>query len=144
MESGGNNKAKNGSYSSLIWGTAGITVAVAAVSAAILGNCQRKKRQHVEIVNLWEHTDPAIDNNISMDEPVNNDILKELGDKLTRDEDEDDDSRACIICAERKRKVLMLPCEHMILCVECAIVFFDKSIRCPECRKNVFKVHVPY
>lgn len=38
-------------------------------------------------------------------------------------------ARNCIICNMRSRKVLLLPCNHMVLCTEC----FTPEMECPCC-----------
>lgn len=55
---------------------------------------------------------------------------------------EDSDLRAgnpqCIVCGERVAKIVLLPCAHLLLCLEC-----NKSHEvsayptCPECRADV-------
>ncbi len=46
-------------------------------------------------------------------------------------------SLPCIVCFERKRRVLCNPCRHFALCVECARRTWDANRRCPCCRADL-------
>jgi hypothetical protein len=46
-------------------------------------------------------------------------------------------SLPCIVCFERKRRVVCNPCRHFALCVECARRTWDTSGRCPCCRADL-------
>ena len=42
----------------------------------------------------------------------------------------------CIVCLERPFTHAFVPCMHRCVCVDCAAVFDERSIRvCPLCRK---------
>lgn len=65
----------------------------------------------------------------------NNDLIKEL---IGADEIAQEQKEECVICNERKCKVLLEPCNHVILCNTCArgvAAPFD----CAKCRKRVTK-----
>lgn len=38
--------------------------------------------------------------------------------------------RRCIVCCERDRSVVLMPCKHMLMCSECS----EKVKECPACR----------
>ena len=54
------------------------------------------------------------------------------------------DKRKCVVCQDRMKTVLILPCRHMCLCVTCAehIVQISSAYRrlCPLCRIRIEKV----
>jgi len=52
------------------------------------------------------------------------------GVKRKRDEEQD---RSCVVCMEKERKVLLLPCKHVCLCESCSV-----SVDvCPLCREMI-------
>jgi hypothetical protein len=54
--------------------------------------------------------------------------------KQTLLKQESQDTILCIICQDRKKEVLLMPCTHLCLCNECNL----PSIRqCPLCRANI-------
>ena len=46
-------------------------------------------------------------------------------------------SLPCVVCFERKRRVVCNPCRHFALCVECARRTWDANGRCPCCRADL-------
>lgn len=48
----------------------------------------------------------------------------------------DDNDQECVICAENKRDILFEPCNHIIVCIECARRLNDDP-KCPKCRKTI-------
>jgi len=54
--------------------------------------------------------------------------------QLERDKTEKEDQKLCIICLERPRDILFLPCGHFSVCSECADL-----TTCPICRITVEK-----
>jgi hypothetical protein len=49
----------------------------------------------------------------------------------------DGGSLSCVVCFERKRRVVCKPCRHFALCLECARRTWDTSGRCPCCRAEL-------
>ncbi|GFU12626.1 RING-type domain-containing protein [Nephila pilipes] len=45
--------------------------------------------------------------------------------------------RVCIICHDRERNVLLYPCRHMIMCVECTMAVQESFQNCPLCRNEI-------
>ena len=43
------------------------------------------------------------------------------------------DKYICLICDRRKRKVIVLPCSHLVLCRECVV----EGMICPQCKQYV-------
>ena len=49
--------------------------------------------------------------------------------KVTRERDEAQDRNECIVCMERPRAVLFMPCKHLLVCATCAAA----ADACPWC-----------
>lgn len=47
------------------------------------------------------------------------------------------DSNLCIICQDRDRCVVLFPCKHLCLCVECAREISSYQNDCPLCRTRI-------
>lgn len=45
------------------------------------------------------------------------------------------EQRLCVICAEREKTVVLLPCRHLCLCDVCSS--YDSMVNCPLCRKDI-------
>ncbi|XP_075150150.1 uncharacterized protein LOC142224260 [Haematobia irritans] len=45
----------------------------------------------------------------------------------------------CVVCRDRQKCVVLLPCKHLCLCEECAdyMIFSAQSQKCPLCRTNI-------
>ena len=58
-----------------------------------------------------------------------------------RSEDEEELNRKCVVCQDQPKTVLVLPCKHMCLCVDCAhtIASLRSRLRrvCPLCRGRI-------
>ncbi|XP_017779031.1 PREDICTED: uncharacterized protein LOC108564480 isoform X1 [Nicrophorus vespilloides] len=67
---------------------------------------------------------------------------KEVVQKLAVEESE---NACCVICRERLKCVVILPCKHLCLCTECTNVMHLFRRRCPICRtfvENTLTVYV--
>lgn len=57
---------------------------------------------------------------------------------------QDDESRLCCVCLDQPRDAMLIPCNHAVTCISCAIMVKDKTGQCPYCRaaiQNVLCVH---
>jgi RING finger protein 26 len=45
------------------------------------------------------------------------------------------EQRLCVICQEKEKGVVLLPCRHMCLCDACAK--HDELKQCPLCREKI-------
>ena len=45
------------------------------------------------------------------------------------------EQRMCVICQEREKSVVLLPCRHLCLCAHCAQ--HDHLQQCPLCRRHI-------
>ncbi|KAL7540832.1 hypothetical protein ACHAXR_010746 [Thalassiosira sp. AJA248-18] len=49
-----------------------------------------------------------------------------------------EDERLCVVCEDGKKEILLLPCNHMCLCKNCADTCLFKTIKqCPMCRGKI-------
>ncbi|KAK9873441.1 hypothetical protein WA026_022673 [Henosepilachna vigintioctopunctata] len=46
-------------------------------------------------------------------------------------------SQLCIICEERSRCIVIVPCGHLCLCKECNDILKEYDHNCPICRQNI-------
>ena len=53
--------------------------------------------------------------------------------RLKRERDEAQDRNECVVCMERPRAVVFLPCEHCAVCASCAAALQE----CPNCRATI-------
>ncbi|XP_014772772.1 uncharacterized protein LOC106871024 [Octopus bimaculoides] len=64
--------------------------------------------------------------------------------QLEREIERERDKRKCVVCQDHVKTVLILPCKHMCLCVQCANHIVrssppDRNV-CPLCRTGIQKV----
>src|SRR5690606_39011001 len=45
------------------------------------------------------------------------------------------EQRLCVVCVERDKSVVLLPCRHMCLCEVCSN--YSTMVACPLCRKSI-------
>jgi hypothetical protein len=60
--------------------------------------------------------------------------------RLNESQDEacdEDDPEACIVCCERKRKAVAVPCGHRVMCASCANQATEHKSECSVCRQTV-------
>jgi len=44
----------------------------------------------------------------------------------------------CVICMDERRRVVFIPCGHMVTCVRCADIIVGRAANdCPMCRRSV-------
>jgi hypothetical protein len=48
-----------------------------------------------------------------------------------------DDGHFCVVCMERERGVLYVPCNHLAVCVECDLGVAAASMPCPMCQEPI-------
>jgi hypothetical protein len=51
--------------------------------------------------------------------------------------EEEQESKLCIVCQDRRKCVIILPCRHLCLCTECCTVIQRELGTCPICRRDV-------
>lgn len=71
-------------------------------------------------------------NCVNTDENVD---VKKLKAQIHRLEEE----KVCVVCQERGRSVLILPCRHFCMCDECAVRIVYGDGMCPVCRTGIRK-----
>lgn len=58
--------------------------------------------------------------------------------KLAEALGEEKDKRLCIVCQDRPKCVLVMPCRHLCMCSQCALRLMDqRKVTCPICRGAV-------
>lgn len=45
--------------------------------------------------------------------------------------------QTCVVCLERKKSVLVMPCKHLCLCKTCSDQLLQYQNHCPMCRKDI-------
>jgi hypothetical protein len=48
-----------------------------------------------------------------------------------------EDARMCVICKERPKCVLYMPCRHLCACQDCG--HSNRLVQCPLCRQNILE-----
>ena len=43
----------------------------------------------------------------------------------------------CVVCMEREKKVVLLPCKHICMCKGCTDEIVADSAQCPVCREHI-------
>lgn len=110
-------------YRSFIQGLiAAETIGVLAFQA--LQNLQKELK-----INDAEHKETLASLNLSVEKF---DSMRNFDKKDKRDTE-------CVVCLDRPKDHVVMPCMHMCLCEECASDFSEKS-NCPICGKKVKKV----
>lgn len=57
---------------------------------------------------------------------------------------DDDESKLCCVCLDKPRDAMLMPCDHAVTCISCAILVKDSTGECPYCRckiENVVCIH---
>ncbi|KAG4079405.1 hypothetical protein HA402_008097 [Bradysia odoriphaga] len=47
------------------------------------------------------------------------------------------DENVCVICRDEQRRVVLMPCRHMCLCMSCSVACSTTLRTCPLCRKPI-------
>ena len=53
--------------------------------------------------------------------------------KLASELEKVTDSQSCIVCMDQKKEILLIPCLHLCMCVNCAPNVMEKRSTCPYC-----------
>lgn len=64
--------------------------------------------------------------------------LQELQKKVRKLQAKCKDKKQCVICWERERNYILIPCGHYMLCGTCACTTIGKE--CPYCRKQIYDI----
>ena len=51
--------------------------------------------------------------------------------------EQEQESKLCVVCQDRNKCVIVLPCRHLCLCTECSVIIKRDHGTCPICRQNV-------
>ena len=53
------------------------------------------------------------------------------------DNDHDPDGHLCVVCMDNERSCLYVPCNHLVVCVECDADIKAASLPCPYCNEPI-------
>ncbi|XP_072046584.1 uncharacterized protein [Amphiura filiformis] len=59
---------------------------------------------------------------------------------LRRQLDEERDRKLCVVCQDNEKHILLFPCKHLCVCIECTEEIVSSSIdrrKCPLCRGRI-------
>jgi hypothetical protein len=90
-------------------------------------NIQRQEMSHSSTLNLRSRLVPRAERgktNITRQH-----LLYQL--------EHEQESKLCIVCQDRNRCVITLPCRHLCLCTECCSIIKRQHGLCPVCRQDV-------
>ena len=62
---------------------------------------------------------------------------KKTTEKPEDDENENAEENLCVVCLTNEKEIVLFPCRHCALCVECAQMLSDNGKKCPMCRQPV-------
>lgn len=51
--------------------------------------------------------------------------------------EQEHESKLCVVCQDRNKCVIVLPCRHLCMCTECSVIIKRDHGTCPMCRQNV-------
>lgn len=96
-----------------------------------------------ELLNEWKKHDILINKQVDLNSALHNDKLWDLNLQESRintiiNNLASVQEQECIICFdEAKRKIILAPCGHKIMCEECYVKLpLNPSKKCPLCKKN--------
>jgi len=58
-------------------------------------------------------------------------------DGLVMEDNDGSDEHLCVVCLERERDEVLVPCGHMVLCHGCCADIMASSNECPICREEI-------
>lgn len=50
---------------------------------------------------------------------------------------DEEESKLCVVCLDKSRDALVLPCKHTVMCVSCAVLVKNSTGECPYCRAGI-------
>ena len=53
------------------------------------------------------------------------------------DDNHDPDGHLCVVCMDNERSCLYVPCNHLVVCVECDADIKAASLPCPYCNEPI-------
>lgn len=59
--------------------------------------------------------------------------------KLHRELEEEREVRLCVVCADKAKSVILLPCRHLCLCAACRSAIITRDNCCPICRQPIME-----
>ena len=67
---------------------------------------------------------------------------EDVEDLLLEQVEREREDKLCVICQDREKCIMILPCRHLCICQDCQVTLMQRtdqahSRTCPICRKNV-------
>lgn len=78
----------------------------------------------------------------SSKEKPNNDPHTRLDNQayqLYRELEQEREDRLCVVCQDRPKRVILLPCRHLCLCDACRSAIITRDNTCPVCRRPILQ-----
>lgn len=78
----------------------------------------------------------------SSKEKFNNDPHSRLDNQayqLYRELEQEREDRLCVVCQDRPKRVILLPCRHLCLCDACRSAIITRDNSCPVCRRPILQ-----
>lgn len=88
---------------------------------------------YLKIVRLYEFIKANIHT------VTRNRVQRVVVESSTSESDEEHAERYCVVCQDREKCILILPCKHLCLCSECNSLLRNYNRQCPICRRRVQK-----
>ena len=84
-----------------------------------------------------------LEEQLEKSEQAMNDLLENesSSQQLSEERGRDSGDSMCVICLDKPRGMILIPCGHVCVCSDCVNKLGDK---CPICRKNITKKHRAY
>jgi len=89
-------------------------------------NDQAHESLHNSMLNLRSRHVPRV-------EPGKNTTRQHLLHQLQQEQE----NKLCVVCQDRSKCVIILPCRHLCLCTVCCIIIQREHRICPVCRQDV-------
>lgn len=62
---------------------------------------------------------------------------EDVEDLLMREVEREREDKLCVICVDKEKCIMILPCRHLCVCQECVVMLRAHRNICPICRKEV-------
>ena len=70
-------------------------------------------------------------------DPAEQRVENHTAEAITEHQQRQDDSTMCVVCISRPKTVLLLPCRHLCVCLECCDSILQVESLCPLCRVGI-------
>ncbi|KAK4293565.1 hypothetical protein Pmani_033753 [Petrolisthes manimaculis] len=92
------------------------------------------QRQEEEVEEVIPATSGKVKPN-----PETNTRLDNQAYHLYRELEQEREDRLCVVCQDRPKRVILLPCRHLCLCDACRSAIITRDNSCPVCRRPILQ-----